>query len=279
MPRGQERSPTLVWSFALLTAVRSFFGLGTKPEAAPPVSGRKRLEIEPRNTVVYAIGDVHGCFAELRAAERRILDDAAHIAAERRIILCLGDLIDRGPQSADVIDHLISTPPPGFERLSLCGNHDESFLAFVDDPQSNMGWLEFGGEQTLESYGIDLMRLGRHRGGMAGLGQMIRATVPDTHLDFLRRLPVSLRLGDVLFVHAGVRPGVPLDEQAEDDFMWIREPFVSQPNGLGLTVVHGHTPANEPVFAPGRIGIDTGAFATGRLTVLRVFNGETAIID
>jgi serine/threonine protein phosphatase 1 len=263
----------------LLTSVRSLFGLGTKPEPAPPTSGRARIDIEPMGTVVYAIGDVHGCLAELRAAERRIVADAEELAARRRIILCLGDLVDRGPQSADVIDHLISAPPPGFERLSLCGNHDEAFLDFVDDPHGNMGWLEFGGEQTLESYGIDLTRLSRHRGGLGGLGEITRATVPQAHIDFLRSLPVSVRFGDVLFVHAGIRPGVPLAEQDEDDFMWIREPFVSEPNGLGLTVVHGHTPANEPVFAAGRIGIDTGAFATGRLTVLRVFGDQAKLVE
>jgi serine/threonine protein phosphatase 1 len=263
----------------LLTTVRSFFGLGAKSEEAPPASRHERIEIDPKDTVVYAIGDVHGCFAELRAAEQRIVADAAGISAERRIILCLGDLVDRGPQSADVIDHLIDAPPSGFERLSLCGNHDETFLAFIGDSQANMGWLEFGGEQTLESYGIDLSRLARHRGGTAGLGQLIRGTVPAAHLDFLSRLPILVRFGDTLFVHAGVRPGVPLEEQDDDDFMWIREPFVSQPHGLGVTVVHGHTPANEPVFAPGRIGIDTGAFATGRLTVLRVFGGDAVVVD
>lgn len=236
------------------------------------------MEIDPRATVIYAVGDVHGCYAELRAAEQRIFADAANIPAERRIILYLGDLVDRGPQSADVLDHLAGEPPPGFERLSLCGNHDESFLSFIDDPHANIGWLDFGGEQTLESYGIDLTRLSRHRSGTGGLGEIARATVPETHVSLLRRLPVSVRFGDVLFVHAGVRPSVPLDAQDDDDFMWIREPFVSEPNGLGITVVHGHTPANEPVFAPGRIGIDTGAFATGRLTVLRVFDGQATIL-
>lgn len=262
----------------MLTAVRSLFGLGAKSQPAPPAGRRERIEIDPTGTVVYAIGDVHGCLAELRAAERRIVADAASLPAQRRIILCLGDLVDRGPQSADVLDHLISAPPPGFERLSICGNHDETFLAFLDDPHGNMGWLDFGGEQTLESYGIDLTRLSRHRGGMGGLGEIVRATVPEAHVDFLRNLPVAVRFGDVLFVHAGIRPGVPLKAQDDGDLMWIREPFLSQTNGSGLTVVHGHTPANEPVFAPGRIGIDTGAYATGRLTVLRVFDGQATVI-
>ena len=263
----------------MITAVRSFFGLGRKSEPAPPTGRRDRLVIDPEDTVVYAIGDVHGCLAELKAAERRIAADAARLPAARRIILCLGDLVDRGPQSADVLDHLTGAPPAGFERLSLCGNHDETFLAFLDDPQANPGWLEFGGEETLQSYGVDMLRLARRGNGLAGLGEALRDIVPEAHVKFLSRLPVAVRFGDVLFVHAGVRPGVPLDAQAEDDLMWIREPFVSQPHGLGVTVVHGHTPGKEPVFAPGRIGIDTGAYATGRLTVLRVFNGETAIVE
>ncbi|MBS1166841.1 MAG: serine/threonine specific protein phosphatase protein [Proteobacteria bacterium] len=262
----------------MLTAVRSLLGFGTKSEPAPSVDRRERVEIDPRDTVIYAIGDVHGCYAELKAAEQQVFADAANTPAERRIILYLGDLVDRGPQSADVLDHLAGAPPPSFERLSLCGNHDEAFLSFLDDPHANMGWLDFGGEQTLDSYGIDLTRLSRHRGGLGGLGEIVRATVPEAHVSLLRRLPVSVRFGDVLFVHAGVRPGVPLAAQNDDDFMWIREPFVSEPNGLGITVVHGHTPANEPVFAPGRIGIDTGAFATGRLTVLRVFGDRATLL-
>lgn len=262
----------------MLTAVRSLFGLGAKSEPAPPASRRERIEIDPAGTAIYAIGDVHGCLAELRAAEQRIVADAAHVSAKRRIILCLGDLVDRGPQSADVLDHLIGAPPAGFERLAICGNHDETMLDFLDDPHGNMGWLEFGGEQTLESYGIDLTRLSRHRSGTGGLGEIARATVPGAHIDFLRRLPVAVRFGDVLFVHAGIRPGVPLEAQDDGDLMWIREPFLSQANGLGLTVVHGHTPANEPVFVPGRIGIDTGAYATGRLTVLRVFDDRATIV-
>ncbi|WP_370676760.1 metallophosphoesterase family protein [Pleomorphomonas sp. PLEO] len=252
--------------------------MGTKSEPVPPTNRRERIEIDPTEAVVYAIGDVHGCLAELRAAERRIIADAHDLPAKRRIILCLGDLVDRGPQSSDVLDHLISAPPSGFERLTICGNHDASFVDFVDDPHANMGWLEFGGEQTLASYGIDMTRLARHRGGLSGVGDIARSTVPEAHISFLRSLPVSVLFGGVLFVHAGVRPGVPLELQDDNDFMWIREPFVSRPNGLGITVVHGHTPANEPVFAPGRIGIDTGAFATGRLTVLRVFGDRATVI-
>nr|WP_254004981.1 metallophosphoesterase [Pleomorphomonas sp. NRK KF1] len=263
----------------LLTRVRSFFGFGGKTVPAPNEGGRDRIEIDAKDAVVYAIGDVHGCFDELRAAEQRIAEDAAHISAKRRIILCLGDLVDRGPRSADVLDHLTGAQPNGFERLSLCGNHDETFLSFIEDPQGNMGWLDFGGEETLESYGIDFTRLARHRGGGTGLRDILQSRVPEAHVAFLKQMPVSVRFGNVLFVHAGVRPGVALDEQDDDDFMWIREPFVSQPHGLGLTVVHGHTPANEPVFAPGRIGIDTGAFATGHLTVLRVFDGEATVIQ
>nr|WP_257235083.1 metallophosphoesterase [Pleomorphomonas sp. JP5] len=262
----------------MLTGVRSFFGFGGKTAPVPKAGGRERVEIDPKDTVVYAIGDVHGCFDALMAAEQRIEKDAAGISAKRRIVLYLGDLVDRGPRSADVLDHLVGTQPDDFERLSLCGNHDETFLSFIEDPQGNMGWLEFGGEETLESYGIDFNRLARHRGGAASLRDILQSRVPEAHVAFLKQLPVSVRFGSVLFVHAGVRPGVPLDEQDDDDFMWIREPFVSQPNGLGLTVVHGHTPANEPVFAPGRIGIDTGAYATGRLTVLRVLDGEASII-
>jgi serine/threonine protein phosphatase 1 len=260
----------------MIAAVRALFSSRKKPAPVVEPPRRARLDIPTADTVVYAIGDVHGCLKELKAAEAAIMADAAHVPAQRRIILLLGDLIDRGPQSAEVLDHLIAPPPAGFERMSLCGNHDETFLSFVEDPQSNMGWLEFGGEETLESYGIDMARVGRQ--GAAGLANSVRAAVPESHLAFVRDLPVSVRFGDVLFVHAGIRPGVPIDEQDEDDFMWIREPFLSVDNGLGLIVVHGHTPVPEPTFATGRIGIDTGAYATGRLTALRIHEGMAAVI-
>lgn len=261
----------------MIEAVRAFFSGRRKPVIEAETLRRDRLVIPTDQTAIYAIGDVHGCLDELKAAERRICADAARLPVGRRIILLLGDLVDRGPRSADVLDHLVSPPPDGFERLALCGNHDQTFLDFIVDPQANMGWLEFGGEETLESYGIDLAHI--RRKGMAGLDNSLQATIPETHVDFLRRLPVSVRFGEVLFVHAGIRPGVPLDAQDDDDFMWIREPFLSTDNGLGIVVVHGHTPVEAPVFAAGRIGIDTGAYATGRLTVLRIHDGTAAVID
>ena len=263
----------------MIAAVRTLFGKGKKTEPEPRLWQRDRLEIAADDTVVYAIGDVHGCLRELLAAEERIVADAATLAVKRRIILLLGDLIDRGPQSADVLDHVTGPSPRGFERMALCGNHDDTLLAFIDDPGANEGWLEFGGVETMRSYGMDVERLLRQRKGLANLGSVLRETVPERHIAYLSALPVSVRFGNTLFVHAGVRPGVALDDQEDEDFMWIREPFMSVDHGLGLTVVHGHTPAKDPVFVPGRIGIDTGAYATGRLTVLRIFHNEAAIID
>lgn len=262
----------------MIAAVRTLFGMGKKAEPEPRSWERERLEMSTDDTVVYAVGDVHGCLKELLAAEDRIVADAAKVSAKRRVILLLGDLIDRGPQSADVLDHLTRSAPPGFERMAICGNHDDTFLGFMEDPVANEGWLEFGGVETMQSYGMDVERLLRQRKGLASLAAVLRETVPERHVAYLSALPVSVRFGDTLFVHAGVRPGVPLADQQDEDFMWIREAFLGADHGLGLTVVHGHTPSKDPVFVPGRIGIDTGAYATGRLTVLRMFHNEAAVI-
>ena len=219
---------------------------------------------------IYAIGDVHGCLDLLIAAEQRVLADAAAFAGPKLIVM-LGDYVDRGPKSAGVIDHL-QRPLAATDTTRVClrGNHDQAFADFIDDPTGNLGWLEYGGEATLRSYGIDAKHVLRDGGGLATLAAIVRETVPDWHRAWLMQLPVLLQAGDVVFAHAGVQPGIPIAEQDDLDLMWIREPFLADGPQLPLTVIHGHTPAKAPSFGPGRIGIDTAAFATGILTALRV---------
>ena len=226
--------------------------------------------------VVYAVGDIHGCHDLLVEAEKRIVADGAGRPG-RHLIVHLGDYVDRGPRSADVLDRLTGPAPRGFTRVCLAGNHDEGMLRFLEDPGRNMPWLEFGGDATLRSYGLDIVHLLRHM-PPGRLAAVIREAIPQRHVDFLRDLPISLNVGRHIFVHAGLQPGLPLEDQQDEDLMWIREPFLTEGHGLDFTVVHGHTPSSEPSFGPGRIGIDTGAYMTGRLTVLRVEAGVATVI-
>lgn len=229
---------------------------------------RRRLRVEGDLPTIYAVGDVHGCFDAMLAAEERIRWDI-RLAGEPALIVYLGDYVDRGPASAAVLEHLATDRADGLQRITLCGNHDDAFLKFLRDPATNIYWLgpNFGGAATLSSYGIDVEEA--MWGQRASLGRMI----PTTHADLLADLPILLEAGRYLYVHAGIMPEVPLQEQRDEDLLWIREPFLTEGPGLPLTVVHGHTPVDEPEFGPARIGIDTACFSTGRLTVLKVDKG------
>ncbi|MFK0385446.1 metallophosphoesterase family protein [Agrobacterium sp. NPDC090273] len=219
---------------------------------------------------LYAIGDVHGRLDLLLDAERKIMLDLERNNAQG-VIVMLGDYIDRGPDSAGVVQHLLERPPENIRRVCICGNHEDAFLDFMRNPRSNLWWLDFGGRQTLLSYGVDAdYFLGGRGRPEEEFRRAMFAAVPQEHVQFMSNLPVSLRSGKHLFVHAGVRPGIPLEGQTDQDLMWIREPFLVEGSRLPLTVIHGHTPVEAPQVGPGRIGIDTGAVTTGRLTVLKV---------
>lgn len=239
--------------------------------APQPPSRRQRLHIPADRPLIYAIGDVHGCLDALLALEEKIKADAAPQAALQPLIVYLGDYVDRGPASAAVIEHLANQRhADGIERITLCGNHDDTFLNFIADPRQNRRWLDYGGDATLRSYGLELADYLDHGDDLHALGEDLRARVPAHHVAFLQALPIALLSGSRLFVHAGIQPGVPLPVQGDYDMMWIREPFLSEGPGLPVTVIHGHTAGREPVFAAGRICIDTTCYATGRLTALKV---------
>ena len=174
----------------------------------------------------------------------------------------------RGPQSAQVIDRLIQLRDGGTDCVFLCGNHESMFRRFVDDGDLRIGavWLANGGTETLESYGIDPPFGLPREDDLHACLSALRKQVPQAHLDFLRRLDPCCRIGGYFFVHAGVRPGVPLDRQDPDEMMWIRGPFLSSDMDFGALVVHGHTPDRTPDVRPNRIGLDTGAGKGGYLT-------------
>jgi serine/threonine protein phosphatase 1 len=236
-----------------------------RPETVLPVQ-RRRLKVE-EPAVVYAIGDIHGCFDQLQDLLGIIANDARRVAG-RCILVTLGDYVDRGPKSASVLDWLCGPAPEGFERYSLAGNHEAMMLDFIGSPSPNSPWLEFGGTETLASYGIDSRDF--TRASPRERAAILQACIPQDHIDLLRDLPGMIELPGIVFVHAGIRPGLALAEQDDDDLLWIREPFLSTAWDSGPLLVHGHTPAIAPVVAGRRICVDTGAFATGVLTAVRM---------
>lgn len=236
-------------------------------------AGSETSNAVPPGTRLYVVGDIHGRADLLRILHEAIIEDAAD-APPRRVIVYLGDYVDRGAESSAVIEMLASGPPAGFEAVHLLGNHEAWLLDFLDDPDQGAGWIMNGGSATLLSYGVDAAGISFQRDRLARARDELRAKLPPAHLAFLRSLKLSHVEGDYLFVHAGIRPGVPLDRQSADDLVWIRDEFLFSDADHGKVVVHGHTIVDEPEVLDNRIGIDTGAFATGRLTCL-VLEGTT----
>jgi calcineurin-like phosphoesterase family protein len=225
----------------------------------------------PEGQLLYAVGDIHGRADLLGDMLLRIAADArASGEVARRTLVFLGDYVDRGPDSRGVIETLIGGLPQGFDAHFLKGNHEAILLGFLDDPSRLEHWLVNGGDATMLSYGVDTERLDRLAAPPGTWRNAFAEALPEAHLRFLKSLKLSVVLGDYLFVHAGLRPGVPLAAQSEADLIWIRAPFLDHAEPFGKIVVHGHTPGNAPVTRPNRIGIDTGACFTNRLTALRL---------
>lgn len=236
-----------------------------RAEATGP--DRPHLSATAWPELVYAIGDVHGCLNELVELERLIVQDAASVAGEKWIVM-LGDYVDRGPASAAILDRLCAAPPAGFSRICLAGNHETMMLKFLQSPSSDSDWLRFGGMETLASYGIDTVAFAKVP--VVARHNLLGSHIPPEHVELLQSFALSLQLPGTVFVHAGLRPGVAVEQQTEADLLWIREPFLSDSAPWPFRVVHGHTPVAAPEIMPHRIGIDTGAFATGVLTALRL---------
>jgi len=249
---------------------RLFDGIRGRPSIPPRVPDGHRL---------YAIGDIHGRVDLLDALHAMIVADATAGAARRGTIVYLGDYIDRGDHSRAVIERLLGPAPGGLSRVFLKGNHEEMMLRFFDDISVGTAWLEYGGAATLLSYG------GRLEGSIALESTLIAVQadlarlVPAAHRRFLEGLAIFHRAGDYLFVHAGIRPGVPLDEQSPDDLLWIRGVFLKSRADHGVVVVHGHSIDPEIEMRPNRIGIDTGAYATGVLSCLVLDGAERRLLQ
>ncbi|MGD0104687.1 MAG: metallophosphoesterase family protein [Rhodopila sp.] len=218
------------------------------------------------------MGDIHGCLDRLVALHELIAEDIAARPGCHTTLVHLGDLVDRGTDSAQVVDWLINRPPvPADEIVNLMGNHEHMMLSAVagTDRDAPSHWLMNGGADSLLSWGIPPSVPPAEWAGR----------IPLQHLIFLRDLEISHRIGPYLFVHAGIRPGVPLEQQSRQDMMWIREPFLSSRIDHGVVVVHGHTPKREPIIQPNRIAIDTGAVLGGALTCLVLEGDELGFLQ
>ena len=226
----------------------------------------------------YAVGDIHGRLDLLDRLLARIESDRAVRPARKTLLVFLGDLIDRGPASAQVVERLRTCRADGVRTIFLLGNHEEVLLRILDGDTSLIAsWLRFGGAECLRSYGADPARIAA-LDDEAALDE-VRKAIARPHVDFLRSFVDTCRFGDYLFVHAGIRPGVSIDQQLQSDLRWIREPFLFDESDHGCIVVHGHTISPEVEERPNRIGIDTGAYRTGILTALVLDGSERRYLD
>ncbi len=245
----------------------------------------------PPGLRIYAIGDVHGCLDELETILQKIHDDcdssglASTVFEEKKNstgtpiprLIFLGDYVDRGPDTKGVLDRLIKLQHTAPDTIFLKGNHEALMLEFLAAPHATERWLEWGGDETLQSYGVNPI-LGRRNEDLAS---DLKERMPAEHLSFLKNLSLTHQEGDFLFVHAGLRPGVTLDEQKEEDLLWIRKKFhkMSASERPNQVVVHGHQPVEKPLDAGWRIDVDTGACWSGRLTAVALEGNSRRFIS
>lgn len=267
-----EWSYSMEWVKRLLGRASQRDVPATEVEAIRP----PRYAFSDPSVRIAAIGDTHGR-SDLLQRLGLLLDRFAGDPQRRLIEIYLGDYVDRGPNPKGVIDYLIErSARTDRQVICLAGNHETMLLDALEDDEQFLGWLQLGGETTLRSYGVPI---GKKRGDVTIARDAMAAALPPAHRQFLASLPTYFAHGGFYFVHAGVRPGIQLDQQKSRDLLWIREPFLSTSASFGATVVHGHTPSARPVFRLNRIGIDTGAYQTGLLTCLMITSEGVATTD
>jgi serine/threonine protein phosphatase 1 len=234
------------------------------------VGTRKRsaeLPSAPHGHRAYAVGDVHGRLDLLEELLRQIEADLAQREPRKNLLVFLGDLVDRGPDSRGVIELLSTYRHPEIRPCFLTGNHEEVLLRIIAGETGFISdWLKFGGADCLASYGVRASDL--RDADEASTLALIRQAIPESHIRFIAGFADTLSFGDYLFVHAGVRPGIGLHRQSQHDLRWIRSAFLDDRSDHGFVVVHGHTISDEVEHRQNRIGIDTGAYRTGVLTAL-----------
>lgn len=251
----------------MFTKLRSLFSSSAEV-AANTVIATARVPARQR---VYAVGDVHGRLDLLEQLLARIDEDDTRRGPAETTLILLGDLIDRGPDSRAVVDRVIELLQTGKVRV-LAGNHEEMLLVSMQSEEALRHFLRHGGKETLFSYGLKPDEYSQST--LEDLIGRMAELVPAEHVAFFNAMEDRIVIGDYLFVHAGIRPGVPIEEQTRSDLRWIRQEFLQHDQWHGHMVVHGHTITEEPEILPNRIGIDTGAYATGRLTALGIEGEE-----
>jgi serine/threonine protein phosphatase 1 len=247
-----------------------------------PGSAKAPAAQAPEGLVLYVVGDIHGRVDLLLSLLRKIALDAARNETDtRRELIFLGDYVDRGPDSRGVIDLILSTEAERdfWQVTALKGNHEAALLQFLNDPNFWPMWAEFGARETLTSYGVAPPAPGSDDSDWLRASRQLNAALPADHRAFLEDLELMADRGDYLCAHAGVRPGVPLDQQTEQDLLWIRDDFLRSEKRLEKVIVHGHTPAEEAYVGAHRIGVDTGAYATSLLTAVKLKKAERVLIQ
>ena len=236
----------------------------------------------PDGVRLYAIGDVHGRLDLLAAMHHRIEEEIERDSPTDWRVIHLGDYVDRGPDSKGVIDFLVEARQRDPRHLMLAGNHDIGFLDFLRAPDPEGLFMRYGGVQTAESYGVSLNMdaswFGKAETLKRGHAALVKA-VPQAHVDFLRSLPFSMTFGDFFFCHAGIRPGIALENQNQQDLMWIRDVFHDHSGLYPKIVVHGHTPVPEAEVMANRVNVDTLAWQSGNLTALVVDGADKRILS
>ena len=246
----------------------------------------KKQALTPEGTIIYAIGDIHGRDDLLSDLISIISQDVIkNRHSKETILVFLGDYVDRGLGSKKVIDILliladeVDTKDAWSHILFLKGNHEEALLHFLEEPDFGEKWLAHGGTETLVSYGVDVPTDNRDANGWRETANALETAMGSTHLSFFNNLKSYTEIGDYTFVHAGLRPGKPIEQQSEQDLLWIRGDFLDSTARFDKKVVHGHTPKKQPYLDHRRIGVDTGAYITGVLTAVRLEDDKISFLQ
>ncbi|OUD08146.1 hypothetical protein BVC71_15175 [Marivivens niveibacter] len=230
------------------------------------------LRLKQQPAAIYAIGDIHGCLDLYNELEQQIVADGASINGPK-LIVCLGDAVDRGPNTAGMLDRLIGPPPENFDRVVLRGNHEDMMVKFIETPERHLNWIDFGGEETLASYGVRPTTEKGFRAETRILKRKLDVGIPDAHRVFLNGLPIALEIGNLRFAHAGYGLGADAAQQSPELLLWGPPEQCDGYSGDEV-LVHGHVIVDDVLMTDNRVNVDIGAYQSGRLAAVRFIPGS-----